>query len=69
MTEQKLIELSDKINTFFYTELKDESVGNIATAVIFVLAYQATAQSVDFVLPETVCTRALIELNKLTRSV
>lgn len=69
MTEQKLIELSNKISTFFYTELKDESVWNIAATVIFVLAYQATAQSVDFVLPEMVCTRALIELNKLTRSV
>lgn len=69
MTEKKLIELSDKINDFFCTELKDESVGSIATSVIFVLAYQATAQSTDNILPETICTKALIELNKLTRGV
>ena len=69
MTKEKLIELSNKISDLFYTELKNESIENIATSAIFVLAYQASAQSAYGVLPETICTRALIELNKLTRSV
>ena len=67
MTKEKLIELSNKISDLFCTELKDESIENIATSSIFVLACQASAQSAYGVLPETICTIALIELDKLTR--
>lgn len=67
MTKQKLIELAEKVDTFMHIDLSDESIMDVATAMIFTLAIQATQAGEESVLPETICTRALIELDKLTR--
>lgn len=65
MTKQKLIELAEKVQIFMHRELKDETIMNVATAMIFTLAFQATQASEKNVLPETICTHALIALHEI----
>lgn len=65
MTKQKLIELAEKVNTFMCRELNDEKIVNVATAMIFTLAFQATQADEKDVLPETICMRALMTLHEI----
>lgn len=65
MTKQKLIELSEKIDSFTHRELSDEMIVDVATAMIFTLAFQASQASKGNVLAESLCMHALITLNKL----
>lgn len=65
MTKQKLIELSEKIDSFMHRELNDEMIMDVATAMIFTLAFQASQAGKNNVLPESICMCALIVLNEL----
>ena len=67
MTKQKLFELAEKINTFMVAELKNESVADVAAAMIIALSYQASASKDYIVLPEKICKLGLIEINKVQR--
>lgn len=65
MTKQKLIELAEKVDTFMHRELNDAMIMDVATAMIFTLAFQASQAAESTILPETICVNALIAINKL----
>ena len=65
MTKQKLFELSEKINVFTHRELGDELIVDVAAAMIFTLTFQASQAGENNILPESICSNALIALDKL----
>ena len=67
MTKQKLLELSTKIGVFMQAELKNESVYGVAAATIFVLSYYASMSNENIILPETLCTKGLINLDNVKK--
>lgn len=67
MTKQKLLELSEKISVFMAAALKNESIADVAAAMLIALSYKATSSTDDIVLPETICKLGLIEIDNVQR--
>lgn len=65
MTSKKLIELSEKAVDLFTGKFEGEYISDIATAVIFGLAYMNSLQAGEHIMPETIVAKALANLYSL----
>lgn len=63
MKKEELFELVDKVQPFIQNELKNETIIDVATAVIFALGVLASEGCDSIVLPETICRHALTNLD------
>lgn len=63
MTREKVFMLAEKMVMFIEAELKGEKIVDVATATIFGLGMLASERNDVLVLPESICRRALTNLD------